>query len=65
MAPTFENPKVVVTAIYDYYSGVPEDLSFKTDDEIEIVKYENEDWAMGRLNNKTGLLPLNFVKHNN
>ncbi|KAI6188502.1 hypothetical protein M3Y98_00361800 [Aphelenchoides besseyi] len=53
-----------VTALYDYNSGVPEDLQFKAGDVIEVVSEVNADWISGRLNNKTGLLPLTYVQRN-
>uniref|UniRef100_A0A914CTU2 Uncharacterized protein n=1 Tax=Acrobeloides nanus TaxID=290746 RepID=A0A914CTU2_9BILA len=65
MSDSFSYPKVTVTSIHDYTSDVPEDLSFKIGDVIEIIKYVNEDWIMGRLHDRAGLVPLNFVKQNN
>jgi SH3 domain-containing protein 19 len=61
---TFEVPQVTVTAIYDYDSGVADDLRFKIGDVIEVVKYVNDEWIMGKLYGKTGLVPLTFVQHN-
>jgi hypothetical protein len=65
MSDSFNYPKVTVTAIHDYTSDITEDLSFKIGDVIEIIKYVNEDWIMGRLHDTAGLVPLNFVKQNN
>lgn len=46
--------KRTVTALYDYNSGVPDDLAFCANDVIEIVEEVGIDWMKGRLNGRSG-----------
>ncbi|CAD5216517.1 unnamed protein product [Bursaphelenchus okinawaensis] len=51
-----------VVALYDYDSTVAEDLSFKANDNIDVVEEMGQDWIRGSLNGKTGLVPLTYVQ---
>lgn len=61
---TFDVPKVTMMAIYDYDSGVGDDLRFNKGDVIEVVKYVSDEWIVGELNGRQGLVPLTFVQQN-
>ena len=54
-------PKVIghVTALYDYHSTTPENLSFSKGDVIPVVK-EIKGWWAGLLDGKLGLVPSNY-----
>ena len=51
-----------VTAIYHYYSGVPEDLVFGPGDKIQIIEEIGNDWIKGSLDGREGLVPLTYVE---
>ena len=51
-----------VTALYNYYSGVPEDLVFEEGDKIQIVEEMGSEWIKGSLNGREGLVPLTYVE---
>jgi hypothetical protein len=51
-----------VTALYNYYSGVPEDLVFEEGDKIEIIEELGGEWIKGLLNGREGLVPLTYVE---
>ncbi|KAF7724661.1 hypothetical protein EC973_000833 [Apophysomyces ossiformis] len=58
-----EEPKYVL-ALYDYDAQATDDLSFRKDDKIELIKRTDDqnDWWTGRLRGVTGLFPGNYVK---
>uniref|UniRef100_A0AC34GPT6 SH3 domain-containing protein n=1 Tax=Panagrolaimus sp. ES5 TaxID=591445 RepID=A0AC34GPT6_9BILA len=51
-----------VTALYNYYSGVPEDLVFEEGDKIQIIEELGDEWIKGLLNGREGLVPLTYVE---
>ncbi len=53
--------KGTVTALYDYNSGIADDLTFFAGDEILVKEKVNDDWIRGQINGRTGLVPLTFV----
>jgi amphiphysin len=55
--------KVYVKAIYDYAAQDSGDLTFKTNDVIEVVEKteSTNDWWVGKLNGKSGNFPANYV----
>lgn len=54
-----------LTALYDYSSGVSDDLEFKANDIIQVIsKTQSLEWVMGKLGNKTGLVPMTYVREN-
>ncbi|KAJ3321107.1 hypothetical protein HDV06_004560 [Boothiomyces sp. JEL0866] len=56
-------PKDYVIALYDFEAQAPGDLSFKKDDKIEVLdrKEDANDWWVGKINNRTGQFPGNYV----
>ena len=54
-------PKIIgrVTALYDYHSTTPENLSFSKGEVIPVVK-EIKGWWAGYLHGKLGLVPSNY-----
>lgn len=51
-----------VTALYDYNSGIFEDLIFRKGDVIEVVEWISDDWLRGKLNGLIGLVPTTYIK---
>lgn len=51
-------------ALYDYNGTDDNDLSFTKGDKIVVLKYENDDWWMGKIQGNTdeGVFPSNYVK---
>ncbi|KAM8930532.1 GRB2-related adapter protein 2 [Pelodytes ibericus] len=50
-----------VKALYDFKALEPDELDFHTSDIIEVLDYSNSSWWMGRLGEKIGLFPSNYV----
>lgn len=48
-------------ALYDFPLTHPDDLPFKEGDVIRLVKKINDDWMEGRLGNRQGMFPVNFI----
>ncbi|XP_075039111.1 GRB2-related adapter protein 2 [Mixophyes fleayi] len=51
----------LVKALYDFRALEPDELSFHTSDIIEVMDSSNDSWWLGRLGEKTGLFPTNYV----
>lgn len=51
----------VVKALYDFSALEPDELSFQTNDIIEVMETINDSWWLGKLGHKTGLFPSNYV----
>nr|XP_054754921.1 SH3 domain-containing protein 19-like [Lytechinus pictus] len=49
-------------ATFDYKGVEADELSFKTDDIIILVRRIDADWLVGKCNNKEGMFPVQFVK---
>ena len=51
-------------AIYDYAARAPDELSFKRNDVITVLKADEEDdgWYHGKLGSESGLFPNNYVQ---
>lgn len=49
-------------ALFDYQGQEADELSFKTNDVIILVKRIDADWLVGKCNNKQGMFPTQFVK---
>lgn len=64
--PNDETVNTIVVALYDYDARTTEDLSFRTNDQMEVATQliqSNQDWWFARLiaSNKRGYIPRNFV----
>nr|DBA18822.1 TPA: hypothetical protein GDO54_017025 [Pyxicephalus adspersus] len=51
----------LVKALYDFKALEPDELSFNTDDVIEVLNSSNAYWWMGKLGGNVGLFPSNYV----
>ncbi|XP_068108127.1 GRB2-related adapter protein 2 isoform X2 [Hyperolius riggenbachi] len=51
----------LVKALYDFKALEPDELSFYTNDLIEVLDSPNDFWWLGKLGEKTGLFPVNYV----
>eukprot|EP00042_Codosiga_hollandica_P054088 m.724510 g.724510 ORF g.724510 m.724510 type:complete len:1075 (+) comp58836_c0_seq2:32-3256(+) len=52
-----------VVAIADFVATAPDELSFSTGAEIEVVRQIDGNWYEGTLRGRTGIFPVPFVKH--
>ncbi|KAE9417626.1 hypothetical protein Angca_002398, partial [Angiostrongylus cantonensis] len=52
---------VIATAIYDYFSNTPGDLTFRMHDQIVATERIGPEWLRGSLNGREGIFPANFV----
>lgn len=48
-------------ALYDFPLIHAGDLPFKQDDVIYLIRKINEDWMEGRIGNRQGIFPINFI----
>ena len=48
-------------ALFPYNSEEPGDLIFEAGEKIEVIKKENE-WWTGKIGDKTGVFPYNYVE---
>ncbi|XP_066450682.1 GRB2-related adaptor protein 2-like [Eleutherodactylus coqui] len=51
----------LVKALYDFKALESDELSFQTNDVIEVMEASNDSWWLGKLGHKTGLFPSNYV----
>ncbi|GLH00036.1 Uncharacterized protein GBIM_06506 [Gryllus bimaculatus] len=49
-------------ALYDYETNHPDDLAFKCNDVIHILKKVNDEWLLGEKGNQQGMFPANFIE---
>lgn len=49
-------------ALFDYNSGVAEDLSFSVGDVIEVHEKISDEWIKGKLHGQVGMFPSAFVE---
>ncbi|ULU12341.1 hypothetical protein L3Y34_015571 [Caenorhabditis briggsae] len=52
----------VVIAVYPYEAQDTDELCFEAGDEIELMNKDASGWWQGKLNNRVGLFPGNYVK---
>ncbi|CAJ0596888.1 unnamed protein product [Cylicocyclus nassatus] len=57
----YASNQVIATAIYDFQSDTPGDLSFRVNDQITATERVGTDWLRGTLNGREGIFPANFV----
>ncbi|XP_015430068.1 PREDICTED: uncharacterized protein B0303.7 isoform X2 [Dufourea novaeangliae] len=48
-------------ALYDFHVTHADDLPFKEGDIIYLIKKVNDDWMEGRIGNRQGIFPINFI----
>ncbi|XP_053977473.1 SH3 domain-containing protein 19-like isoform X2 [Hylaeus volcanicus] len=48
-------------ALYDFPLTHADDLPFKEGDIIYLIKKVNDDWMEGRIGNRQGIFPINFI----
>ncbi|OCT85502.1 growth factor receptor-bound protein 2 [Xenopus laevis] len=51
----------MVKALYDFQAMEPDELGFKYSDVIEVLDCSDRSWWMGRLGERVGLFPTNYV----
>ncbi|OCT83102.1 GRB2-related adapter protein [Xenopus laevis] len=51
----------MVKALYDFQAMEPDELGFKYSDIIEVLDCSDKSWWMGRLGERVGLFPSNYV----
>jgi len=51
-----------VRALYDFKATTPDQLSFRQNDQIQILKKPHDNWWLGKLNDKEGLVPVNYIE---
>ncbi|XP_066999342.2 uncharacterized protein [Anabrus simplex] len=49
-------------ALYDYPATHPDDLALKVNDVVYITKKINAEWLHGRINQREGMFPANFIR---
>lgn len=56
-----------VVALFDYEAQESNEISFKAGDVITIVDRipDNDDWIIGKINNKVGMFPTSFAEKRN
>lgn len=62
-ATSLSAPQRTAIALYDYNSGVGDDLIFKAGDVITIKEEVGNEWLRGELHGRTGLVPITYVKY--
>jgi hypothetical protein len=60
-AATDQEPSSLATAIADYMSDDPRDLSFEKGDKIQVLVPHSSGWWEGSLNGARGMFPRSFV----
>jgi len=58
---TILDPPHPYKALYDFDGVEVEDLSFKTGEIIEVLEILDEEWMRGRIGDRTGVFPSNYV----
>ncbi|XP_046626901.1 SH3 domain-containing protein 19 isoform X1 [Neodiprion virginianus] len=53
--------KAYGVALYDFQASQPSDLALKEGDIVELVRAINNEWIEGRVGNRQGMCPLNFI----
>ncbi|KAK2587228.1 hypothetical protein KPH14_002967 [Odynerus spinipes] len=48
-------------ALYDFPVTHPDDLPLKEGDVVTLIRVVNDDWMEGRVGNRQGIFPINFV----
>lgn len=62
-APPVPSPEVRVRAKYNFPGKDPDDLPFKKNDILTIIKKEEEQWWMARdCTGKEGVIPVNYIE---
>lgn len=48
-------------ALYDFPATHPDDLALEKGDIVQLIKKVNNDWLEGRIGNRQGIFPFNFI----
>lgn len=60
-----EEPELgTCTALYDFEGSSPDDLVFYEGEIITIISQVDADWLKGRIGDREGIFPMNFVQIN-
>ncbi|KAI9276094.1 hypothetical protein BY458DRAFT_136729 [Sporodiniella umbellata] len=49
-------------ALYDFAATSEDELSFKTNDIVQVIEEVDEGWWLGELNGKRGIFPVNYTE---
>ncbi|RCH96477.1 hypothetical protein CU097_013824 [Rhizopus azygosporus] len=49
-------------ALYDFTANSPDELSFKSNDIIQVVEEVDEGWWLGELDGRRGIFPVNYTE---
>ncbi|VDD82660.1 unnamed protein product [Mesocestoides corti] len=55
---------ITAMALYDFAASQDDELSFKAGDEICDINKFDEAWWSGRIGNRVGIFPANYVSEN-
>ncbi|WKY01490.1 hypothetical protein Q1695_015473 [Nippostrongylus brasiliensis] len=58
---SFPTSGVIATAIYDFDSSTPGDLTFRANDQVRAIERVGPDWLRGSIGSREGIFPANFV----
>uniref|UniRef100_F1KTI8 Myosin-Ie n=1 Tax=Ascaris suum TaxID=6253 RepID=F1KTI8_ASCSU len=60
--PLKPKPMPLVEALYPYEAQDTDELSFEVGDKFELINKDASGWWQGRIKDRTGLFPANYVK---
>ena len=60
--PHLQDEEAHCIAVHSYTSENPDDLTFNEGDRITLLLRLGPDWLKGKIGDKSGMFPANFVK---